>query len=170
MDLNLPVDAQRYVDAAEGWLGLGDHISANDELEQIPAELRAHPKVLLVRYSIYEKAKRWDACVDIAEAIVAQAPHIPEGWIRRSFALHELKRTQEALDKLLMVAGAFPELWTIPYNLACCMCQLGRCEEAEGWFKLAMAIDEQTVKREAIDDPDLDPFWKSKEGTFWKRI
>lgn len=169
MGVNLPLDAQRYVDAAEGWLGLGDHVSANEELEQIPAELRAHPKVLLIRCSIYEKVKRWDACVDLAEAIVTKAPEIPDGWIRRSFALHELKRTQEALDKLLPAVEKFPEVWTIPYNLACYTCQLGRCDEAESWFKRAMEIDAETVKREAIDDPDLDPLWKSKENTFWKR-
>lgn len=90
--------------------------------------MRAHPKVLLVRYAIYAKVKRWDACVDIANAVVAEAPSLAEGWINRSFALHELKRTQEALDKLLSVAGAFPEVWTIPYNLACYACQLGRCD------------------------------------------
>jgi hypothetical protein len=32
-----------------------------------------------------------------------------------------------------------------------------------------MAIDEETVKQEAIDDPDLKPFWDSMSGTVWKR-
>jgi hypothetical protein len=41
-------------------------------------------------------------------------------------------------------------------------------EEAEKWFKQAMAIDEETVKREAIDDPDLKPFWDSMSGSGWK--
>jgi hypothetical protein len=29
-----------------------------------------------------------------------------------------LKRTQEAFDELLPVAGTFPKVWTIPYNLS----------------------------------------------------
>jgi hypothetical protein len=33
----------------------------------------------------------------------------------------------------------------------------------------AMAIDEPTVKRAAIDDPDLKPLWDSMSGTIWKR-
>jgi hypothetical protein len=47
----------------EGWLGLGDHLSANEELEQITPELRAHPKVLALRLDIYWEAKNWEAVV-----------------------------------------------------------------------------------------------------------
>jgi hypothetical protein len=42
----------QHLDAAEGWLGLGDHLSANDELEQIATELRTHPLVLEMRLQI----------------------------------------------------------------------------------------------------------------------
>jgi hypothetical protein len=60
-------------------------------------------------------------------------------------------------------------VWTIPYNLACYSAQLQHLEEAEKWLKKAMAIDEKTVKRAAIDDPDLLPLWDSMSGTLWKR-
>ncbi len=40
---------QRHLDAAEGWIGLGNHIEANEELEQITPQNRAHPAVLEVR-------------------------------------------------------------------------------------------------------------------------
>jgi hypothetical protein len=33
-----------------------------------------------------------------------------------------------------------------------------------------MAIDEQTVKRAAVDDLGLKPLWGSMSGTFWKRM
>jgi hypothetical protein len=32
--------------AAEGWLELGNHLEANEELENITPKLRAHPDVL----------------------------------------------------------------------------------------------------------------------------
>lgn len=32
-----------------------------------------------------------------------------------------------------------------------------------------MTIDEHTVKRAAIDDPDLKPLWDSMSGTLWER-
>jgi len=41
-------------------------------------------------------AKKWEAVVQIAEALVNLAPEKSDGWVSRSFALHELKRTQEA--------------------------------------------------------------------------
>ena len=158
-----------HLDAARGWLDLGDHIQANKELEKITARLRAHPDVLELRWQINAKAKKWDACVEIAEAIVKLAPARADGWIHRSSALHELRRTQEAFDNLVPVAAGFAGLWTIPYNLACYCAQLGRLDECTEWFKRAMAIDERAVQLTAIDDPDLQPLWDSMSGTIWKR-
>jgi hypothetical protein len=37
----LPVSDQHHLRAAEGWLELGDWRSANEELENVTAELRA---------------------------------------------------------------------------------------------------------------------------------
>jgi hypothetical protein len=33
--VKLDLNDQRWLDAAEGWLELGDHLAANEELEQI---------------------------------------------------------------------------------------------------------------------------------------
>jgi tetratricopeptide (TPR) repeat protein len=150
-----------HLRAAQGWLELGNHLEANEELERIRPQLRAHPDVLEVRWHIYAHAKKWDACVDIAGVILKLDPDRSDAWIHRSFALHELKRTQEAFDQLLPVADRFPEVWMIPYNLACYCAQLGRLDESQEWFKKAMAIDEHTVKRAGIDDPDLKPLLDS---------
>lgn len=159
-----------HLKAAQGWLELGNHLEADKELDEITPELRKHPDVLEVRWQIYAKARKWEACVDIASAVVKLAPKRADGWIHRSFALHELERTREAFDKLLPVAGKFPKEWLIPYNLACYCAQLGRLDECREWFKKAMAIDEHTVKRAAIDDPDLKPLWDSMSGTMWQRV
>jgi hypothetical protein len=93
----------------------------------------------------------------------------PKVWIQRSFALHRLGRTQEAFDQLLPGVKQFRRVWTIPYSLSCHCAQLGRLDECQDWFKKAMALDEHTVKRAAIDDPDLKPLWDSMSGTMWKR-
>ena len=158
-----------HVVAAQGWLELGDHIAANDELEKVSARLRAHPDVLDVRWQIYARAEKWEACADIAEAIIKLDPDRPDAWIHRSYALHELGRTQAAFDELLPVADKFPKVWTIAYNLSCYCARLGRMDECREWLKRAMAIDEHAVKRAAIDDPDLKPLWDSMGGTLWKR-
>jgi hypothetical protein len=51
-----------FLNAAEGWLGLGDHLAANEELEQISPELRGDPRVLDIRLQIYWKAENWVLC------------------------------------------------------------------------------------------------------------
>jgi tetratricopeptide (TPR) repeat protein len=150
-----------HLNAALGWLELGNHLEANAELENITAALRSHPAVLELRWQIYAKEEKWEACVDIGEAMVKVAFDLPEGWIHRSFALHELKRTKEAADKLEAAADLFPSISTIPYNLACYACQLGNQADAREWLRDAfdLAEDKKTIKLAALDDPDLEPLW-----------
>ena len=147
-------------------LELGNHIEANEELENITASLRAHPDVLNVRWEIYAAAKKWEAAVDIAAAIVQLDPDDPLGWVHRSYALHELKRTAEARDNLLRVVEKFPISATMRYNLACYECQLGNLDRAKQWLEKAFALgDAKGMKLAALDDPDLQPLWKEISKT-----
>ncbi|MCX6927311.1 MAG: tetratricopeptide repeat protein [Verrucomicrobia bacterium] len=146
--------------AAQGRLELGNHIEANEELENITASLRAHPAVLTVRWEIYAAAKKWEATLDIAAALTQLVPDDPLGWVHRSYALHELKRTAEARDNLLRVVGKFPASATMRYNLACYECQLVRRERAKEWLEKAFALgNAKKMKLAAQDDPDLEPLW-----------
>lgn len=155
--------------AAQGWLELGNAEEAAKEIEAVSPNHRSHPDVLEVRWHISAAARSWDHCVEVAGEIIQLAPDRVDGWIHRSFALHELKRTQEALDRLLPVVGLFPESWTIPYNLACYCAQLGRLAESRDWLKKALGINEEAVKGAAADDPDLKPLWEEMGGTLWAR-
>ncbi len=78
-----------HLQAAQGWIELGNHLEANEELEKITAQLRAHPEVLKVRWEIYAAAKKWEAALDIAAAIIKLDPDDPLGWVHRSCSLHE---------------------------------------------------------------------------------
>ena len=55
---NLELQDRRYLEAAEGWLGLGNFLEANEELECITPQMRAHPDVLCMRWSVYAQAKK----------------------------------------------------------------------------------------------------------------
>ena len=82
------------------------------------------------------------------------------GHLRLAFALHELKRTREALDTLLPVADKFPTLWVIPYNLACYYCQLGQLPEARDYLAQAFKLGgKKAIQPQALEDPDLAPLW-----------
>jgi predicted Zn-dependent protease len=153
-----------HLNAAEGWLGLGSPIEANDELEKIAPEMRLHPEVLMVRYEVYAQEKRWDACVFVASTIVKLEPESSFGWVHRSFALHELKRTKEALNNLLPALEYFPEEITIRYNLACYECVLGNLPQAK--LRLAETLNLAQSQKcfdewhsGALADKDLEPLW-----------
>ena len=157
MNLLEPPDSH-YVKAAHGWLELGDHQSAFDELEFINPLMRAHPAVLAVRCEIYGATEKWDLLLTFATALVKTAPRYSFGWIQRSVALHELKRTQEAFDLLLPANKKFPTVATIPYNLACYCAQLGHLKVARKWLHWAFEIgDTKKLKLIALDDSDLEP-------------
>jgi tetratricopeptide (TPR) repeat protein len=156
-----------YLRAAQGWFELGDDQAANTELEEITPEARVHPDVLDLRWAIYAKHLKWEACIEIASALVKLAPDRSDSWVHRSFALHAAGRTREALENLLAVTDKFPGVWEIPYNLACYNSVLGDFEEAQRWFKRAILIDDKAVQRAGIDDPDLKPLWDSMSTTIW---
>ena len=160
---------QRHREAAEGWLELGLPLEANAELEQITPQLQGHPDVLELRWQICAKEKKWAACVDLAAAIIKLAPMRSDGWIHRSFALHELHRTQAAFDQLLPVVDRFPKVWLIPYNLACYASVLHQFDSAQKWLKQAIALDRKTVQEAAIEDEDLKPLWASLGGVMGMR-
>ena len=147
---------------AQGWLELHLPMEANEELEEMQPAMRAHPEVLKLRYSIFSAAKKWDMALEIANCLHRELPDDPYGWVHAAVALYRLGRTQEAKELSLALAPRFPKDWSIPYNLACYCAQLSEIQEAQEWFKAAMALDENTVKRMGIDDPDLEPLWQGR--------
>lgn len=153
---------RHHIRAAQGWLELGNHLEANAELENITPELRAHPTVLELRWQIFAKESRWDACRDIALAITKAAPTSAEGWLHLAYAT---RRTiggglQAAWNVLRPIAERFPNEPTVPYNLACYACQLGNRKEAWNWLEKAFEIgNPDALKLMALGDPDLESFW-----------
>ncbi len=139
---------------------LGNATEAIAELNNIPAELQKEPEVLKVQWSIYAARKQWHAALDLADTLIKLDPDDALGWVHRSYALHELKRTQEARDQLLPVVDKFPISATIRYNLACYECQLGNLERAKEWLEAAFRLGHRDpMKQTALEDPDLEPLW-----------
>jgi predicted Zn-dependent protease len=149
-----------HLQAAQGWCELHAFAEADCELDKITASLRAHPKVLEVRWQIYANLEKWPAALDIASAIVKVVPDWPSGWIYQASSLTELNRQQEAYETLSAAAARFPGDEIIPYDLACVCCALKRVEEAREWLSKAIEAGGKEIKLQALDDSDLEPLWK----------
>jgi len=157
---DLPHPDNKHFDAAEGWLELGNWKEANEELEQITPRFRAHPYVLEMRYKIYQAAGRLEMAVEVAKGLRTILPYSPLSHIHLAFSFHELKRTKEAYDTLILVVDQFQNQWVMRYNLACYSCQLINLKEAMEW--LGKAIDltgKKDIRLMALEDPDLEPLW-----------
>ena len=159
-----------YLQAAEGWLGLGDVESATLELKEISPAEQTHPAVLLVRYEIFAKAKHWDKAVAVATDLTKRLPTEPSVWIWLAYATR--RKTDGSIpDAKQILMGAepkFPKHYLFPYNLACYCSQLGEFEEAEQWLRKAAEIDKAAVKKTAREDTDLEPLWESMGGRLWE--
>ena len=150
-----------YVRAAEGWLELDCPGEAAVELAQVGPSCQDHPLVLWLHCQTQSAAGEWARCARTAERLVGVLPDDPRGWIQRSYALHELKRTREAYELLLAGLPRFPNPpVTLPYNLACYACQMGDQASAWRWLGRAQKLGgAEAIKAMALEDLDLEPLW-----------
>jgi tetratricopeptide (TPR) repeat protein len=168
----LSFEDARHLQAAEGWLGLGDFASAAEELEGITPGEQTHPAVLQVRYAIHAKRGQWDVAIEIAEDLATELPDDAQSWINLAYATR--RKTgggiPGAKEILLAAEPLFPRDCVIPFNLACYCSQLREFAQAEQWLKKAAAIDSKAIRNLAADDPDLKPLWDSRGGTtIWEK-
>jgi tetratricopeptide (TPR) repeat protein len=147
-----------YLNAAIGWLELGDLDSAEEELRHVDKRFAKHPCTLDIRWQLHAKRDEWTEAESVGEQLIDIAPELPSGWIHRAYALHEMKETEQALSILEPAAETFPDNGLIRYNLACYYCRLGRPSEALDWIrKAARAHGVKKTLDMAVEDPDLEP-------------
>ncbi len=149
---------KHHLNSASGWLELGNTAEALADMEKLSSAGRVQIEALEVSWKIFAAQQRWEEAAGIGREMVRAAPAITDGWINRSFALHELRRTAEARSELLPAAEKFPQEPIVPYNLACYACQLGDMEAARRWFSEAVKRGgKRKIKAMGLDDPDLLP-------------
>lgn len=148
-----------HLEAAQGWLGLGNWREANGELDQINPVLHAHADVLKVRWEVCAQAKQWELGFEVAKTMAAKRPRESFGVIHAAYALSQLERTQAAHDLLSLVLEQFPKDQAIRYDLARYCCQLGRLKEAMEHVERAIDLAGNDVRHRALDDPALEPLW-----------
>lgn len=151
-----------HLSAAVGWLELGVSAEAEAELAKISERNQWFPDVLEVRWILLAEARRWDAALEIARALVKLAPDRASAWLHQAYALRRATGggLQQAWDALLPAFEKFPRESTIPYNLSCYACQLNQIDDARTWLRRAFQNgDRERLKKMALGDDDLKSLW-----------
>lgn len=147
-------DTQRRIAAAQGYVELGLHNEARDELAALPVEVHGRVDVIEITLLCLMGERRWEEAFALASKLCLQEPSEPGGFIHAAFCLHEMERTAEALDFL----GRGPaELRTKPeyfYNMGCYHAKLGQEDKALRYLRQAFEMD-GGLRRYARKDPDL---------------
>ena len=154
----MTISLVQLLQPALGYLQLGMFVEANDELEELPPELRADDAVLGLRLEIYQGLGKWESARVLAESLAKRSPENPGWWLSWSYALRREKSVAEAQTVLRKASEIHPDVALIAYNLACYACVMGDLAEARTLLKIAFGM-EASCKRMALDDPDLEPLW-----------
>ena len=148
--------------AAIGWMELGNPREALNELGQIAPRYRQSPPVLELYWMLYSCEADWDRALTIARDLMAIAPENPESWLHHAYSVRRAAggNIEAAWQALLPAMEKFPKESTIPYNLACYACQMGRLEEARELLRKSYAAgDRKTLKQMSLADRDLEALW-----------
>ena len=160
-EVNLTQTDLQHLNAAEGWLDLGNYAEANEELERITPQLRVHPEVLEMRCRIFEAAGKWEMSLVVAQTLCEQLPKRLPGWLHQARCLYHLGKVHEAYHLLVDVVELFPGNQTIRYDIAVYAAERDLLAEAVEWLKLAFQNDTDGKYRlKALTDARLAKVWE----------
>jgi tetratricopeptide (TPR) repeat protein len=159
---DLDFTSAHQLNAVLGWLELGNLAEARVELNSLGTDLQARPDLLEVRWILDARQEDWQEALKTAERLVDVAPENAAGWLHRAYAARRVPEggLERAAALLKPVVDKFPKEPTIPYNLACYACQLGRLDEARTWLQEAVKRGSlKKIRTMGLSDSDLEPLW-----------
>jgi len=149
---------QRALRAADGYLYLGLADEALEEIENTPDTELSQPEVQLARNRVLLHLGRWQEVENLAAEAIKSFPDREEFTVQRAFALHKMKKGEEALDVIEAAPDWIRRTGIIHYNLACYEAQLGDKRKARQCINLAIQLNE-AMRKNAKADPDLRGLW-----------
>lgn len=147
---------ERTLACADGYLQLGLLDEALEELGRLTSSDRFRPECLHLEVAVLVRSERWEEALASSEELIRRAPDSHHGYLHTSFCLHELGRTLEARDRLIMAPLFVTEQALFYYNLACYEAQLENPDEAASLLRIAFRRD-GSLGKIALTDRDLEP-------------
>jgi Flp pilus assembly protein TadD len=155
---------ERHLSAATGYLELGLPLDAEEELDEIDAELRTDWRVLALRVNIYGELGRWERMREAARHLTIIQPDRPEWVVSLAYATRRAESIEAAEGVLLAAKVRFPEDAAIRYNLACYTAQMGKLPAARNYLREAFRLN-PAFRKMAPEDEDLESLWgELREG------
>jgi predicted Zn-dependent protease len=151
-------DLHKPLMAADGYLFLGMPQHALTELEAIVDSAQHASPVLRARVRVLLHMKRWTEANSLSETGNSLYPDENEFTVQRAFALHQMKKGNDAVQVLLNAPEWIRRTGILHYNLACYEAQLGDLTTARQCIKTAIEIN-SSFKKNARTDPDLARLW-----------
>lgn len=148
-------DAERRIVAAQGYVELALYAEAQEELAHLPREAFERVDVIELRVLCLMHEHHFEDALPLAQRLCEAEPDEPGGFIHAAYCLHELGRTQEALD---LLSNGPLSLRTKPvyyYNMGCYRARLGQSDQALRLLQQSFEMD-GSLRRTARKDPDLD--------------
>jgi tetratricopeptide (TPR) repeat protein len=147
-------ESERRIQAAQGYVELGLHSEAREELSQLSAIAAERPDALEISALCFMGESRWAEALPLTQKLCQIEPKEPGGYIHAAYCLHELGQTHEALDLLARGPAALKAKPVYYYNVGCYMAQLGQKEKALQLLEQSFEMD-GSLRSYARKDPDL---------------
>ncbi len=146
--------SEARLQAVQGYLELGMYPEAWTELEGVERAFPASPSTVGMRVQLLMKERRWADAFEESRELRRMLPHGGAGYIHGAFCLHELCRTEEALELLESAPEPVRGQAIFYYNKGCYQAALGRVETAHSCLMRSFDLDHNLLDV-ARHDPDL---------------
>lgn len=143
------------LEAIIGYYNLELFEEALNEMGGLPHGVRLRPELRAMESAILIRQKNWTRALDLAQRLCLELPDQPSPWLDTSYCLHEMGRTLEARDHLLLGPDCLQTLPVYFYNMACYEAQIGNVRQARKYLDQACEMDDDYI-RIAASDPDLE--------------
>jgi tetratricopeptide (TPR) repeat protein len=149
---------QLHLNAAAGFLRIGEPMNAWNELEEIKAANRADVEVLTVRLAVCRGLEKWELAEEVARHLIKHDPHNVMHVVALAEAMGHREGPTAAAAVYEFAIDRFPDLALLRVSLAVELVKAGQIDDAKRVLKTAFELDPD-LRMVALDHPGLEAVW-----------